>query len=95
MDRIATQESNTRIEEINGRNEIQCIGKQANFSCLESRMGADLVVAHTYQRRIREEATNTGKRKRCTLPLRQKIQHDHMRMMHDMARHNINAINPN
>ena len=26
-------------------------------------MEADLVVAHTSQRRIREEATNTGKRK--------------------------------
>ena len=39
-------------------------------------MEEDLVVAHKSQRRIREEATNTGKRKRCTLPLRQKIQHD-------------------
>ena len=58
-------------------------------------MEADLVVAHTSQRRIREEATNTGKRKRCILQLRQKIQHDHMRMMHGMARRNINAINPN
>ena len=40
-------------------------------------MEADLVVAHTSQRLIREEATNTGKRKRCILQLRQKIQHDH------------------
>ena len=51
-------------------------------------MEADLVVAHTSQRLIREEATNTGKRKRCILQLRQKIQHDHMRMMHGMARCN-------
>ena len=51
-------------------------------------MEADLVVAHTSQRRIREEATNTGKRKRCILQLRQKIQHDHMGMMHGMARCN-------
>ena len=48
----------------------------------------DPVVAHTSQRRIREEATNTGKCKRCTLPLRKEIQHDHMRMMHGMARCN-------
>ena len=61
------QESNTRVAEINDRNERQCIGKQGNFACLESRMEADLVVAHTSQRRIREEATNTGKRKRCIL----------------------------
>ena len=46
---------------MNGRNERQCIGKQENFACLESRMEADLIVANTSKRRIREEATNTGK----------------------------------
>ena len=46
-DGIATQESNTRIAEINGKNERQCIDKQANFACLESGMEEDLVVAHT------------------------------------------------
>ena len=49
-------------------------------------MEADLVVAHTSQRLVREEATNTGKRERCILQRRQKIQHDDTRMMHGMAR---------
>ena len=57
------QESNTRVAEINGRNERQCIGKQASFACLESRMEADLVVTHASQRLIHEEATNTGAQK--------------------------------
>ena len=54
-------------------------------------MEADLVVAHTSQRLIREEATNTGKRKRCILQTRQKIQHDH-EIMHDTARCNIMQV---
>ena len=50
-------------------------------------MEADFVVAHTSQRFIREVATNTGNAK-MHLQLRQKIQHDHKRMMHGMARCN-------
>ena len=58
-------------------------------------MEADLVGAHTSQRRIRKQATNTGKRKRCILQLRQNIQHDHTRMMHGMVRCNTMQVIPN